>query len=194
MKQVVSSITNYLIQEKIIDETEKSIYLFGFNLFFKYLVCIVFTILLGVMNHSLKEVLVTILLLLPLRSYAGGIHLKKDSFCLICSVAIVQLVVLMNKLDPFNLVVSTCLSLISCLLINLIGPVDNKNKPLDSIEKKIFQNRLQKVLFVQLLLFFMMVLLNQKELVTLITLSFCINLFSMLLGIFFRNRESAFFL
>lgn len=83
MKQVVSGITNYLIQEKIIDEKEKSIYLFGFNLFFKYLVCIVFTILLGAMNHSLKEVVIIILLFLPLRSYAGGIHLKKDSFCLI---------------------------------------------------------------------------------------------------------------
>lgn len=194
MKQVVSGITNYLIQEKIIDEKEKSIYLFGFNLFFKYLVCIVFTILLGAMNHSLKEVVIIILLFLPLRSYAGGIHLKKDSFCLICSVAIVQIVVFINRLHPFNLIANIFLSLTTCLLIDLIGPVDNKNKPLDNIERTVFKNRLQKVLFVQLIVFFTMILLNQNEFITLMTLSFCVNLFSMLLGKYFRNRESKVFL
>jgi accessory gene regulator B len=176
MKQIAGGITSYLIQEKIIDKEDQDIYL------------------LGVMNHSLKEVLITILLLLPLRSYAGGIHLKKDSLCLICSVAIIQLIVLINRLHPFNLVVSMFLSLVSCLLMDLIGPVDNKNKPLDNFEKGVFKNRLQKVLLVQLILFFTMILLNQKELVTLITLSFCVNLFSMLLGKYFRNRESKLFL
>jgi accessory gene regulator protein AgrB len=194
MKQIAGGITSYLIQEKIIDKEDQDIYLFGFNLFLKYLVSTVFAILLGVMNHSLKEVLITILLLLPLRSYAGGIHLKKDSLCLICSVAIIQLIVLINRLHPFNLVVSMFLSLVSCLLMDLIGPVDNKNKPLDNFEKGVFKNRLQKVLLVQLILFFTMILLNQKELVTLITLSFCVNLFSMLLGTYFRNRESKLFL
>jgi accessory gene regulator protein AgrB len=194
MKQIAGGITSYLIQEKIIDKEDQDIYLFGFNLFLKYLVSTVFAILLGVMNHSLKEVLITILLLLPLRSYAGGIHLKKDSLCLICSVAIIQLIVLINRLHPFNLVVSMFLSLVSCLLMDLIGPVDNKNKPLDNFEKGVFKNRLQKVLLVQLILFFTMILLNQKELVTLITLCFCVNLFSMLLGKYFRNRESKLFL
>lgn len=194
MRKAISGITNYLIQEKIIGEEEKSIYLFGLTLLFKYFVSIVSIILLGTMNHSLKEVLVTILLLLPLRSYAGGIHLKKDSLCLIFSVVIIQIIIFVNRLHTFNLITNIFLSLVSCLLIDLIGPVDNKNKPLDNIEKVVFKNRLQKVLFAQLILFFIMILVNQNEIVTLITLSFSVNLFSMLLGKYFRNKESKIFL
>ena len=54
---------------------------------------------------------------------------------LICSVAIVQIVVFINRLHPFNLIANIFLSLTTCLLIDLIGPVDNKNKPLDNIER-----------------------------------------------------------
>ena len=35
----------------------------------------------------------------------------------------------------FNLIANIFLSLTTCLLIDLIGPVDNKNKPLDNIER-----------------------------------------------------------
>lgn len=190
----MNTITDYLIQEKIISEEEKNIYLYGLTLFFKYIVSMVLIILLGVMTRSLREVLIVIVLCLPLRSYGGGIHLKKESLCLICSVVIIQVIVMINRLFSFNIAISIILSLVSCLLIYLIGPVDNKNKPLDNIENKIFKSRLNKVLFIQLSFLFLMILLDKTDVARLIALSFCVNVLSMILGKYFRKRDSKFVL
>lgn len=194
MKQMVSGITNYLIKEEVISIDEKDIYLFGITLFFKYLLTSSVVILLGIVNNSLKEVLIVMILCLPIRSFAGGIHLKKESLCLLSSVVIIQILVWISKYLPFNLIANILITLVACLLINLIGPVDNKNKPLDDLEKKVFKIKLQRILFIQMIIFFGSIYFRQAELVTLMTLNFCLNVFSMLLGIYFRKRENKFFL
>lgn len=194
MKQVANGITDYLIQQRVIVEEERNIYIFGFNLFFKYFISLVFIFLVGMLNHSLKETIVFVSLCVSLRSYAGGIHLVKDSFCQVFSVGIIQVALWINELLPLSSIASIYLSVVFSVLIYFIGPVDNKNKPLDMVEKKVFTEQLRKVLIIQLGLFFIMIGLNQTKLANLFTINFCINLLSMLLGKYFRTRESRFFL
>ncbi|MCD5003686.1 accessory gene regulator B family protein [Enterococcus saccharolyticus] len=194
MKQAADGITNYLIQQRVITEDERNIYIFGFNLFLKYFISLFFIILVGMLNHALKETLIFVFLCFSLRSYAGGVHLVKNSFCQVFSVAIIQIALWLNELLPFRFIASICLLLVFSVLIYFIGPVDNKNKPLDMVEKKVFTKKLRQVLIVQLMLFFLVIGLNQIEWANLFTINFCINLLSMLLGKYFRTRESRFFL
>lgn len=76
------------------------------------------------------------------RSYAGGIHLKKYKYCLICSCIVYSVLLALNRFKTLNSNVSLCLSCFCVLIIVIcanmkIGSTDEK-------EQKYFRSKLIK--------------------------------------------------
>ena len=83
---------------------------------------------------------------IPLRSYAGGIHLDRYWQCFLCSSGVLCVVLLLAKYVELNSASMLITSLIAIVLIQ-IGPSGNKNRTLDYEEKVFFSARLQKASF-----------------------------------------------
>lgn len=147
-------ITEKLITQKIIPDDQEELYSFGFNQGITMILNIITTLAIGFL---LGEVLNSILFLaayIPLRNYAGGYHAPTPLKCYLSSIGIMSAVLIMIKLidglDPnfktsllglgrnSTFVVAFLLGAFVCALY---APQEDKNKPLDELEKKVYKRR-----------------------------------------------------
>ncbi len=76
---------------------------------------------------------------IPLRSFAGGYHAKTPLKCYILSLIIITIILAgMKYLSVANIVYYSALAATS-LIVFLLSPVEDKNKPLDEIEQKFYK-------------------------------------------------------
>ncbi|MDE5758537.1 MAG: accessory gene regulator B family protein, partial [Allobaculum sp.] len=87
----------------------------------------------------------------PLRSFAGGIHAKTAKRCYAYSCIMIIVVLLVIKFFPFGIIVCSCLSLISGVIIFLLSPVEAENKKLDALEKSIYKKRARIILLIEMI-------------------------------------------
>lgn len=94
-------------------------------------VCIIhllnlFTIVtLGLIYGMLKEVSVFTLAYVPLRSYAGGFHAKTHMKCYVCSILIINAVLLIIKFSMFSETVCYIIAFLSSIVIFFFSPVED---------------------------------------------------------------------
>ncbi len=83
----------------------------------------------------------------PLRSYAGGYHARTQLKCYFFSTLIVVVVALVGS---YGLLMMGSVSyiLLALSLIAIIGwaPLEDKNKPIDSLEFKVYRRRMMYIL------------------------------------------------
>lgn len=100
---------------------------------------------------------------IPLRSFAGGFHAKTPFRCYIFSVIMLTVVSFgMKYLSLMEWVYYIVLS-VAALIVLVLSPVEDRNKPLDDIEHKIYKKRTIFIAAVELaiaLLFKLMVFDN----------------------------------
>lgn len=185
---------NLLIGESLIKEVEKDLYIYGLNLFFKYFFNCTLAIIFGLTNNTLKETLVFLLFFVSLRSYAGGLHLRKDFLCTAFSLLVLYVVMFIIKNSVISSMMGMIFSLISSLIICWAGPVGNKNKPLSVVEHKYFRKKLVKTVCIQLLIFFVVMFLKIEWFITTMSLNFLFTTLSVIAGKYFRNKKSIIFL
>lgn len=194
MKNITLSITAFLLKEKIIGKNEIKLYIFGINLFMKYLFNLVLVLILGVLNRSIFVALLFTMFFVFVRSYAGGIHLKSEFYCVLFSLLVIQSVILITKIEGIPSILYIVMAVISYIGIIVSGPVDNKNRQFDEIEVHYFSKKL--LINVSIVMALLMLAFNYRlnDISEAITLSLFCNLMSMLGGKYFRNRKSWLFL
>lgn len=183
-----------LLQEKLITKKESSIYLLGINLLIKYFFSIMILLLFSVINQSLKEVVIFCLFFVPLRSYAGGLHLKNEIYCIVVSIAILPLILFSSNQLELNRTIYMIIATLSYFTVLLIGPVDNKNKPFDKKEITFFTKKLKKICLVQYGMTLAFYFFGFDKIVRLNSWSIVLNLLSLVLGKYYRRRKHRFIL
>lgn len=153
---MINRLLGYLIKEKIINEDEREIYLFGMEQWTAKVKHIVIIIIISILFGKAFEAVIFTLLYSILREYAGGFHADSEKLCFLTTIFIIsELLVLLTFFDKGTLdVMFVVLIIISWIFIWHFGPVDNKNKPLDKIEKKHYSNRLKQILVIVAIIIF----------------------------------------
>ena len=135
---IAERIVGKLIATSVVEEVDRELYVYGFFLlitrFFFFLVTFAFGGLLGIPLESVIFYIVFILL----RSYAGGVHAKTEMACTVWTTLAMAASVLGIKameLTSSNFAVSLIL-ITGSLCIFVFCPLDTKEKPLSSQEKK----------------------------------------------------------
>lgn len=79
-----------------------------------------------------------LLVLIPLRNYAGGYHAKKDWQCILLSVSILLVMILAERtiVEKINTYTFFVLEFVLWLFILKVTPVEHVNRPLSLKEKK----------------------------------------------------------
>lgn len=170
-------IADILEQQNKFAHEDKEVYRYGIQQGMNLALNILTTIVIGVLCRMLYQSLLFLVCYMPLRSFCGGYHAKTHLRCYIYSVIMITSILLVAKYTAFNIVLYEILVLISLIIILLLAPVEDENKKLDNVEKRVFRKRAYIIAFLEVLLyhlFWFMHLMNCCKIISTVLFSLSI--------------------
>ncbi len=132
----------------------------------------VFTILIiGIIFGMLWESLVFMVTYIHIRTYAGGYHAITQLNCCISSVVIIVMVLLGIRYMKWTSLIYVTISIFSGLIIYILSPVEDSNKPIDDIGVKIFRKKSRIILIFELILLILFIFLRKNNIAECILVS-----------------------
>lgn len=138
--KIACTLTRKLVEKKIVDAEDYDIYCYGINQLVWYLINTITVIVIGALSKNLIFLFTFFIVYIPLRSFAGGIHARTPMTCYICSVVALVVVGVIGSYEV-NGYMAIVFILLCNIAICLIAPVEDENKPLDRIERKVYKKR-----------------------------------------------------
>lgn len=149
--KAVEGLVGKLIQDGAIEEEDREIYEYGFYQGIVMLINIICTVTIGIVMKMVWEVLMFMFAYIPLRTFAGGFHAKTQARCFVYSNLLVVLILLGVRYLENSVVAFLVLGVIGGIVLVLLAPVEDKNKPLDERECQIYGKKAKRILMVDIL-------------------------------------------
>ncbi len=160
MNKFVDNIITNLIENNTIKEEDKEIYAYGLKQAIITFFNIVLAIIIGFIFKLPLQSLLFLLLYVPIRSYAGGYHARTQKLCYFLSILMTVVVLYLYDAVPWTNLTVIITAAVSALVIFILAPIGDKNKPLDQLETKVYRKKTLIILSVELLILAGAMLLN----------------------------------
>ncbi len=144
--KILQKVTDELVLNNIIDSEDSELYTYGLQQGALMLLNILTILFVGRMFGMLWQTVVFMVTYIPLRTYAGGYHARTQWGCYISSVVLIVAVLLGIRFIPWTNFIIITISIISGLIIYILSPVEDMNKPLDAAEVKVYGNQARMIL------------------------------------------------
>ncbi|MBE6843849.1 MAG: accessory regulator AgrB [Ruminococcus sp.] len=181
-RDVSQQLTQSLIDNNTIKGEEREIYRYGIQQGLTLILNLVTTLLIGLLCGMVWQSVVFTMMYIPLRSFAGGFHAKTPTGCYIFSIVLMFVVLLAMKFVPFTHFICSIMLFVSCLIIVLLVPVEDGNKPLDKIEQKVYRKRSLLIWIFELIATALCLYFNLMSLATCLTLTLTVMAVMLILG------------
>lgn len=136
-QKMSQALTNTMIEMNVIQKEERDMYSYCYEFLFENIVYIASLILFGALLHNLKETLIFLLIMLPFRTFAGGLHAPAAGICVVISYLNYFLTILFcNYNDSFSILSHPAFFFIECFTICLMAPVDSSAKKMSEHYRK----------------------------------------------------------
>lgn len=145
MEKIAKKITDSLLENMIITENRYEIYRYGLLIGMEIILCFSTCFFISFCIGMVMECIISLALFGVIRSFVGGIHMKSFVGCFICSCTVLTFILLLTKYKPVNLKLAFILSVCELLVLLMIKPVENKNRVVDELEKKIFMHKIRQI-------------------------------------------------
>ena len=147
---MIEQVTNALIANKTINEEDRALYSYGLRQGIIMLAQTASILFVGVLLDMWWQSLLFILAYAPLRLSAGGIHANKQWICFICTILhFVVVIMLIKYIDWTNLAI-VLITILSGICIFFLAPIEDKNKPFDEVEKRVYKKRTKITLCIEI--------------------------------------------
>lgn len=135
-------------------EEDRAIYQFGLEMLFLNLVNLLSAAFIGLFMGQLLECFLFLALFIPLRCHAGGYHAENPLCCYFLSNAVIVFVLLLLRTPPeiMERGAGVVFLTLSAGMAAILAPVENLNKPLDEVEKRVYGFRTRIVLIIEVLI------------------------------------------
>ncbi len=159
-------LSNYYIKKNKIDEEEKEIYVYSFEILLSTILNFLALMIFAILTKTYFEAIIFTIIFISLRGCAGGYHANTHLGCLLCLLLVYSGLVLFVKfLDLNNFKnIFVIFSFIAGVTIMIISPIDNINNRLDILKKQKYKKRAIKyiiALFIVMnILYFMPLSIN----------------------------------
>lgn len=177
-----TKIINLFINKGLILKDEKELFICAVEQVFAYILNILSMIIIGLILNMLFESILFTIAYIPIRIYAGGYHSKTQFRCYIFSVLMLISVLLILKIETINIIIIILIAILSSFIIFSLAPVEDKNKPLDEIEIKVYKKRTIRNLIILILVLFIFFILDKVNLSFCIAISLLCNAIMLILG------------
>ncbi|MDE6425462.1 MAG: accessory gene regulator B family protein [Ruminococcus sp.] len=167
--KTADKITQNLKENNAIDDEHYEICRYGLQQGLSILLNVFTTIVIGITLGMLWQAVLFTALYIPLRSNAGGYHAKTAVQCYFYSVLLIITVLLAIKYITIPNFICIITLLISIIVITILAPVEDQNKPLDDIEKYVYRKRTIIIAVIEGLFLFISMALNWTQVTLCIT-------------------------
>lgn len=179
MSYLADKITNYILNKGKISDEDYDIYHYGFQTGFELMICLVAGTIIACLLKLFWEFIVVLSVLLPLRAYICGIHMKKFVSCFFCSVVLVTCgPMLVKNMAPSREIVFM-LSMGLIFLLHKLSFVTTRYQG-DFEEVKFFACQRKKILVCVLLLLGFLFVFNKTGLMRQILYALFVALMSVI--------------
>ena len=140
IEQLSRRIVSYLIKYDAIEDTEynQEFYQYGIEIMLSTLLGFLLVIIIGTITSRITECIIFLVVFVPIRQFTGGYHTDTYFKCnsalsLIC----VVLLILYNlTTKEVSLFIALILAALSILIIIILAPIENPNKPIPKEKRK----------------------------------------------------------
>ena len=182
MDKAARTLADYIIQKGTIKEDEREIYEYGFRTAMEAVLCITTCFIISLALHTLMEGVLFFVIFIPLRSYAGGLHLDNFRSCFSLSCLTFFMIMVLGKYLDFSIYIVLITFFLSEMIVYGMYPVENVNRMVDAEENKQFKRKLQQFLLLDGILAVIFAALNQGKYLQTITLTLAMITVKMVIG------------
>ena len=155
-------LTQQLENETVISSDKRELYRYGFQNGMILTLNFITSILIGVIFGKALESIILLAAYIPLRSYAGGHHSSSSEKCYIVSSLIMIIWMCLLKFQILSTSCCVIMLIAGLIVFIMLAPVEDKNKPLDEDEFRIYRKRSFVVLFIEICVWLIFVLLVHR--------------------------------
>ena len=152
-EKIVEKIVNKQIENDLIVEADRSIYIYGYQILFEFGINIVTSILIAIIFQAYEIVVVFTIAFLVIRGYVGGYHAKTSLGCFCFSATMLIISVVAVKISAkflwCNYLFLSEIILLPCIF--KATPIPNKNKPITENERIYFNKKVKQIYVIELL-------------------------------------------
>ena len=179
---ISQNISNLLIQNKIIEEENQELYIYGLHQGFIIILNVITTFLLSMFFQSIWNGIIFLVVYIPLRSYAGGYHAKTELRCFIQSILVLVGVFWSIKHVQEINGIFIFLFVLAGIIIYICSPVADQNKPLSKMEIEIYRKRSRTIVLIEGSAFFISLYMGVSTIYINIFYCFIVLTFLLILG------------
>ena len=171
-----------LANNNIINSEDMELYSYGLKQGIIMLINLLTTLAIGLVFNMLAESVILTVAYIPIRIYSGGYHSRTQLSCYVVSVIITIAELLLIKNLHINIYISLVLSIVFGLIILVLSPVEDENKPLDSTEIAVYKKRSRNILFFELLIVYLLIYLKVFNIANCILMSLGLMALMLIVG------------
>lgn len=164
------------------DSNENELYVFGINQCLNMLLNIITALFIGILSGNVLQILLFMLAYIPLRSYAGGWHSRTPLRCYIFSIVMLIVVSIGFKYLSIAAWVYYAVLALAFVIVLVLSPVEDKNKPLDELEYKVYKKRAVIIAAVELVISGLLKMASLDSLFVAVVYSFTVLGFMLVAG------------
>ena len=182
MEKTSKVLADYIIKKGMAEEKDREVYEYGFVVAMESGLFVLACIIASLYLHMIVEGGLFFMIFVPLRSYAGGLHLNKFYSCFALSCLTFWAILMVARNAHMPIVATAIIIEILEICVYLLYPVENINRTVDSGENRRFRKRLEKVLFMHLAIAIVCVVLNYERYIVVIAATYVMVVITMIIG------------
>lgn len=134
MRELSKKITDFFVQKNVIQEDEYAVYQYGVEILFENISVCVFLLMCGMVLHKVCDTILFLGIFVGVRRYSGGYHANTRTQCHLITLTAWGLYIFSTVMyRQFCLIgrnAGIVLSMLVCLALFFLAPVENAKKPL----------------------------------------------------------------
>jgi accessory gene regulator B len=185
LRRLSNVIADHLISMGRFEEEDRPIYQFGLEMLLLNVFNIMSATFIGLAMGQPLECFMFLALFIPLRCHAGGYHAGNPICCYFLSNAVIVLILFLMRTPPeiVERGAGLFLLILSSGLAAIMAPVENLNKPLDEVEKRVYGIRTRSVLAVEVFIGLLFYATGYFQGVWIVTLTIVLMVITEILGL-----------
>ena len=182
LARLAGKIGNNLVHSGVIKEEDAEIYIYGINQILTSVLNVSSALIIGLIFGVFSEIAVFMAAYIPLRSFAGGYHAKTPLRCYVFSVIMLIVVSIGLKYLHIADCVYYAVLVAATLVVLVLSPVEDRNKPLDEIEQKVYKKRTMNIAAVEVMVCLALKFVGYDNLFVAVVYSFVVLSFMRVAG------------
>ncbi len=182
MEKLSHKIGDDLVRSGVVKEEDAEVYIYGINQILAYVLNASSSLIIGLIFGVTFEIVIFMAAYIPLRSFAGGYHAKTPLRCYVFSVIMLVIVSICIRCLSLTEWVYYAVLAVSVFVILVLSPVEDKNKPLDEVEHKVYKKRTMLIAAVEVVICFSLWMMKLHRLFAVVVYSFTALGFMLIAG------------